>query len=762
MEKKIYVRKTIAILVIGILMISSLNDLHILHAQEYTMKIDGFTYEYIKTSDSTCSITKIINKSLNQILTIPERINGYEVKSIGSLIINTNVFGNDLTKDGDYSNNITEIIIPEGMEEIGEYAFARLSKLTNIKFPKSLRVLRRLCFAGTDISELTLDDNISTLEKYCFENCKNLKEVTIGSGIKTFDQYFFSADSITKLNINCEVIGYGAMADLYGNRGTLEEVNFGPNVKIIEDSAFYQQSHLSKVTFGDSIDVIGKYVFYKTNIKNVTLPSSLKLLGSNCLNEVSNIKILSKDVEILQDDQNTLTLGSSKTDSFIYGYTNSTTEIYCENMKNKGNPINFISLGDANNCTLSAYEQILERVRAILQVDTNEDILAKIEANKKYEEVEIELKLAKERINKLEIELANTISEIEKVRNGTESSIDKEEIEELKKRQIDYSNEIARLNEQVTSLSASIAGKDITISNLVTVLSTLSSNIGSANAITSRYEQQLTQIRNELGLSNDDDIIIAIKNIKNKLSDLESKNEKLSFEKDQLVEQLEKETKEKEELDAFINEVKELVQEDTNQDTLDKISENVILLEEQEEEMSRLKKNELLLEEKLTETNQKIDKLQLQLSDLEKVYNESGTNDEEKLLEKVESLSNDIEQLTLNNENLVEQINNQQIKVDNINTENKKLNTNLLALNTVLSRLNKTNSELVIVNNNLLDEHDKLVSENLILNEENEKLSNEYKSLEEQIQELEKQVQELDIINENSDNTVSQNLDEEK
>lgn len=69
-----------------------------------------------------------------------------------------------------------EVVIPEGVTEIGKYAFYPSKTITSISLPES----------------------IHTIREHAFENCKYLEEINFPEGLKTIEEYVFAG--CTKLN----------------------------------------------------------------------------------------------------------------------------------------------------------------------------------------------------------------------------------------------------------------------------------------------------------------------------------------------------------------------------------------------------------------------------------------------------------------------------------------------------------------------------------------------------------------------------------
>jgi len=72
---------------------------------------------------------------------------------------------------------LEEIIIPDSVEKIHDYAFAWNSSMKKLTLGKGVKTIGVSSFIGIGISSLIIPDNVETLGWTCFSNCKNLTEI---------------------------------------------------------------------------------------------------------------------------------------------------------------------------------------------------------------------------------------------------------------------------------------------------------------------------------------------------------------------------------------------------------------------------------------------------------------------------------------------------------------------------------------------------------------------------------------------------------
>lgn len=76
----------------------------------------------------------------------------------------------------------TSYAIPNGIECLGEHAFADAESLSGITFPDSLTHIDTSALCGTGLISVTLPDSVTELGSYVFQTSGKLARVTLGSG----------------------------------------------------------------------------------------------------------------------------------------------------------------------------------------------------------------------------------------------------------------------------------------------------------------------------------------------------------------------------------------------------------------------------------------------------------------------------------------------------------------------------------------------------------------------------------------------------
>ena len=90
--------------------------------------------------------------------------------------INKIIIEEGIQKVGNFAfygcTNVSEIILPQSLEDIGENAFYCCRGFKNIKLPNGLKSIGKEAFYGcTKLESITIPHGIKTIERGTFENC---------------------------------------------------------------------------------------------------------------------------------------------------------------------------------------------------------------------------------------------------------------------------------------------------------------------------------------------------------------------------------------------------------------------------------------------------------------------------------------------------------------------------------------------------------------------------------------------------------------
>ena len=266
-----------------------------------------------------------------------------------------------------YKNNITTLVLDEGITSIGDYAFFDCNKITgNLTIPDSVTSIGSCAFAYcsgftgsltipdgvTSIGSgafkacsgftgsLTISDSVTSIEGSAFYDCSGFTgSLTISDGVTSIGDYVFAnCSSFTgSLTIPDSVtsIGYRAFQRCSGLTGSLTIPN---GVTSIGDDAFRNcKGFTGRLVIPQNVKTIGEEAFmHCINLQdNIIIPENVVFIGKNAFFNCKGIT----DVNI-----------AKKKDSISgspWGLiTNNQAVIHWANPSDTAYKINIISPGD--------------------------------------------------------------------------------------------------------------------------------------------------------------------------------------------------------------------------------------------------------------------------------------------------------------------------------------------------------------------------------------------------------------------------------
>ena len=244
----------------------------------------------------------------NQDITVKENgtytaEDGYS--GLGTVTVEVESSGADANYTDLISGETTELIIPEGVTSIRQYALYRATNIKRLDIPKSVISMSTYAFYGcTNLEEIYFNaismNDLQSYNNYVFyEGGKNSAgiKVVFGKDVVKLPAYLFKpyegwAPNITSVEFEegykCTAISDG----LFCNVTALESITLPDSVTSIGNSAFSGCTALAQISIPDGLLTIGRSVFYNCALTNIVIPESTVTIDQYAFNQCKSLKVV--------------------------------------------------------------------------------------------------------------------------------------------------------------------------------------------------------------------------------------------------------------------------------------------------------------------------------------------------------------------------------------------------------------------------------------------------------------------------------------
>ena len=202
----------------------------------------------------------------------------------------------------DQKDQITTVIINNGVTNISPSAFADHVNLRSISIPGSVTTIGRSTFSNCSLTSVTIPNTVTQIDEDAFSSNSGLTGVVFEDGKTTlnfgyYGRIFFANCPIESLYLGRNMVqandNSGNGSSPFKNNTKLRSVTIGNQVTSIGGAAFYGCTGLTSVKLGNSITSIGNAAFQYTGIAGITLPDGVAEIGEAAFDnsELTAIKI---------------------------------------------------------------------------------------------------------------------------------------------------------------------------------------------------------------------------------------------------------------------------------------------------------------------------------------------------------------------------------------------------------------------------------------------------------------------------------------
>ena len=191
------------------------------------------------------------------VVKIPAQIGGYTVKSIKGRSSSKSIFANP--------EQITEIIIPEGITSIDNYAFTRCESITSVTIPESVTSIGSYAFYRCSaLNSVELPNALEAIGLRAFYSCNALTEFSIPASVTRIGTPVISGSDLREISVDANNTAYCSVDGVLYNKDKTNLMLY-PAAK---ESAEYRIPDTVKTL--DEAAIVSTY-----NLREMYIPASL-------------------------------------------------------------------------------------------------------------------------------------------------------------------------------------------------------------------------------------------------------------------------------------------------------------------------------------------------------------------------------------------------------------------------------------------------------------------------------------------------------
>ena len=218
---------------------------------------------------------------------------------------------------------IRRVVVEEGVTYLGVESLSKLRNATALSLPSSLISIGRAALCGFGGTEIVVPDKVTSIGDFAFNDCDNLQTITLPAGLQSIGFCFIECDTLETINFKgtmeqwlvcgggqstfptttsvvCQGGGTLYRSGTCGDNLTWDLDNNG-NLIILGTGDMYDlayddesgsytlpwveyRSMIRRVEIGSGVTRIGSYAFENTNITSLTIPGSVTAIGDYGVN----------------------------------------------------------------------------------------------------------------------------------------------------------------------------------------------------------------------------------------------------------------------------------------------------------------------------------------------------------------------------------------------------------------------------------------------------------------------------------------------
>lgn len=297
-------------------------------------KTEPYTYEALE--NGTCRISVYSGPKVTTLEIPAQGPDGCTVTEIGPMNKVSGTMESDRYK---------KVIIPSTVKAIRRGAFRFSSEITEVVFPEGLDTIEEWAFGSDHLTKVTLPDSITTMGSEAFYYCTNLMEINyprnlttvlqnIGSPTSPFEtenplKSIVVPEGVTELpenvftNYKGETVYLPSTLESISNAfyaSDIKHITIPDKVVSIGGEAFRWCDELEFITLPKTLETIGNDAFdYCIKLRNLRIPGNVRSIGNSALTRLNEVKVLYFPQSLKSLEEYVFTNNPGLTDVYLPG-----------------------------------------------------------------------------------------------------------------------------------------------------------------------------------------------------------------------------------------------------------------------------------------------------------------------------------------------------------------------------------------------------------------------------------------------------------
>lgn len=198
-----------------------------------------------------------------------------------------------------YQGNEKEVVIPENIQRISEYAFAKNKNVESIIMSDNvLKIENQAFLLCKNLKYIRMSEKLSVIEEKLFRGCNSLEEISNTNNVNKIKHMAFAGCvKLEKINFP-GIVDIEAIEANCGLEHTMWFENYDSDFVIIGDLLYKYKGNQSEIIVPENIRIIGNSSFSGcTSIKSIIIPESVKIIGESAFygcTSLKNVEIFGK------------------------------------------------------------------------------------------------------------------------------------------------------------------------------------------------------------------------------------------------------------------------------------------------------------------------------------------------------------------------------------------------------------------------------------------------------------------------------------